>query len=357
MKAQTTLSAGDIAIVEFNADNPDNFAFVLLTTIDSGTQISFTDRGWDSAGYFRSGEGTMDWVAPSSLGCGEVVYVDSVWGMAFSASGDQIFAFQGADTQPNFITGINIEDAAVWQATASSTSTSALPNQLTQGSNATALFEVDNLKYIGLSSGTLSQLKAALFDSSNYSGNNSNPEVFNGSFAISGACNLPVQLISFEINLEGQWLEIQWQTASEYNNSHFALQESSDAITFNTIKQIEGAGTTQSMVEYKVSIPSPKSRMYYRLKQVDYDGQFEYSTWLVYSPGKPWIYKTKDKWKIDSRMRGEVWVYSLNGQLLHTQIVDTYYELAPRYWGLKSVLIVFRNEHDYVVERTVLWEL
>ncbi len=55
--SQTTLSAGDIAIVGVNTDNPDEFAFVLLTDVTTGTSIRFTDDGWFSAGGFRSGEG------------------------------------------------------------------------------------------------------------------------------------------------------------------------------------------------------------------------------------------------------------------------------------------------------------
>ncbi len=57
LSAQTILNAGDIAIVGINTDNPDDFAFVLLTDIESGTVINFTDNGWLAAGGFRTGEG------------------------------------------------------------------------------------------------------------------------------------------------------------------------------------------------------------------------------------------------------------------------------------------------------------
>lgn len=49
----TTLSAGDIQITGFNFDNPDDFSFVVLTDLSSGTAISFTDDGVNSNGTFR----------------------------------------------------------------------------------------------------------------------------------------------------------------------------------------------------------------------------------------------------------------------------------------------------------------
>lgn len=41
----TSLAAGDIALVGYDADNPDDFAFVILRDIEAGTSITFTDNG------------------------------------------------------------------------------------------------------------------------------------------------------------------------------------------------------------------------------------------------------------------------------------------------------------------------
>ena len=43
--AQTTLEAGDLAIIGFNGDNPDQFSFVLLVDVTANTEITFTDSG------------------------------------------------------------------------------------------------------------------------------------------------------------------------------------------------------------------------------------------------------------------------------------------------------------------------
>ncbi|NER05603.1 MAG: hypothetical protein F6K17_24955, partial [Okeania sp. SIO3C4] len=51
------LNPGDIAFVQYNADNPDNFKFVALVNIPGSEEIKFTDNGWKSDNTFRTGEG------------------------------------------------------------------------------------------------------------------------------------------------------------------------------------------------------------------------------------------------------------------------------------------------------------
>src|SRR5262245_28895850 len=81
--APTTLTAGDIAIIGFNFDDPDEFAFVLMVNVGSGTQINFTDNGWRNNNTFRTGEGTFTWTAGTDLTAGTIV-VPTVSGVAFS---------------------------------------------------------------------------------------------------------------------------------------------------------------------------------------------------------------------------------------------------------------------------------
>ena len=67
-----------------------------------------------------------------------------------------------------------------------------------------------------------------------------------------------------------------WVTASEYNNSHFEIQNSSDGVNFITIAKINGAGNSNQLIYYSY-VDSSKSISYYRLKQIDFNGSFEYS--------------------------------------------------------------------------------
>ena len=77
---QTTLSEGDIAITGVNSDTPDEFSFVLLRDISSGTIINFTDKGWLANGGWRLNttgnnvlEGILTWTATTDLPCGTVI--------------------------------------------------------------------------------------------------------------------------------------------------------------------------------------------------------------------------------------------------------------------------------------------
>jgi hypothetical protein len=186
-QAQTGLVAGDIAIIGANFDNPDEFAFVLLTNIDAGTVINFTDNGWFSSGSFRTGEGTLTWTAPTSYCAGSVI-TPGVGGMAFATDGDQILAYQGAAATPTFVYAMNNEGAGVWQTDATSSNTSALPSGLTNTVTAVALNEIDNAVYAGITSGTRANLLAAIGNNSNWTGSDSTRQTMpTGPFTVTDA--------------------------------------------------------------------------------------------------------------------------------------------------------------------------
>ncbi|MGK7902872.1 MAG: choice-of-anchor D domain-containing protein [Hormoscilla sp.] len=171
--AATTLNPGDIAIVGFNFDDPDEFAFTPLIDIGAGTEIKFTDNGWQAAGTFRANEGTFTWTAPTDIAAGTIIN-PTVSSILFSAAGDQIIAYQGDSSNPTFIYALNSEgNPGVWQSDSTSASTSALPTGLVNGETAVALDEVDNAIYTGITSGTQAELLAAIGDKSNWSGSNS----------------------------------------------------------------------------------------------------------------------------------------------------------------------------------------
>ncbi|MDJ0553330.1 MAG: endonuclease/exonuclease/phosphatase family protein [Microcoleaceae cyanobacterium MO_207.B10] len=186
--AATTLSAGDIAIVGFNYDNPDEFAFTPLVDIGAGTEINFTDNGWQAAGTFRATEGTFTWTAPTDIAAGTIIN-PTISSILFSASGDQIIAYQGTDTNPTFIYALNSEGSpGVWQSDSTSSNTSALPTGLVNGETAVALDEIDNAIYAGITSGTQAELLAAISDNSNWSGSNSTRQTISTNpFTVSGS--------------------------------------------------------------------------------------------------------------------------------------------------------------------------
>lgn len=89
--------------------------------------------------------------------------------------------------------------------------------------------------------------------------------------------NLPVELLHFTAKANNNAAILTWATASEENNAYFDVQRSTDGINFETIGQVEGAGTTYDVQEYTFIDESPVNGInYYRLRQVDIDGQFEF---------------------------------------------------------------------------------
>ncbi|MEP5614175.1 MAG: T9SS type A sorting domain-containing protein, partial [Cyclobacteriaceae bacterium] len=89
---------------------------------------------------------------------------------------------------------------------------------------------------------------------------------------------LPVELIYFRGLAEENQVRLEWATATELNNDRFEIEHSLDGITFEKISEISGNGTTSHETEYGFTDSKPALGVnYYRLKQVDYDGAFEYS--------------------------------------------------------------------------------
>ena len=89
---------------------------------------------------------------------------------------------------------------------------------------------------------------------------------------------LPVELINFSVKKIQNKNRLTWQTATETNNSHFDLQRSTNSKTWSNIGYIQGKGTTNQIQSYYFEDTKPHSGYnYYRLKQVDFDGAFNYS--------------------------------------------------------------------------------
>jgi hypothetical protein len=88
---------------------------------------------------------------------------------------------------------------------------------------------------------------------------------------------LPVTLISFTAKAESGQTKLTWKTTSETTNKGFEIQRSADARKFENIGFVDGNGDTEDDKIYHFTDINPFATTYYRLKQLDYDGKFEYS--------------------------------------------------------------------------------
>lgn len=104
----------------------------------------------------------------------------------------------------------------------------------------------------------------------------------NGTFSGSGTiCTgaLPVSLSSFTFSVDKNNVKLNWVTEWELNNSGFELErkEAKESGTWSNITFITGGGTTQGQKFYSYEDKKLKAGNYnYRLKQVDYNGSYEY---------------------------------------------------------------------------------
>jgi len=89
---------------------------------------------------------------------------------------------------------------------------------------------------------------------------------------------IPVELISFTASSNGKDVVLNWSTASELNNQLFEVQRSFEDGDFATIGFVNGKGTTSEKQDYKYRDKIlADGKYYYRLKQIDYLGQSDYS--------------------------------------------------------------------------------
>jgi hypothetical protein len=99
------------------------------------------------------------------------------------------------------------------------------------------------------------------------------------SFNFGGCVPLPVQLVHFNVKpFENKDVICEWTTQSELNNKEFIIERSSDAIHYEVLGTISGAGNSNQILNYQFTdekVPLNQD-LYYKLSQIDYDGTLQY---------------------------------------------------------------------------------
>lgn len=93
--------------------------------------------------------------------------------------------------------------------------------------------------------------------------------------------SLPVEMLNFSVTNNGNVVQLNWVTLTEFNNRGFEIESSTDNHTWKTIgfvqsKAENGNSITQSTYNFTDNTASGK-QVFYRLKQLDFDGKYEYS--------------------------------------------------------------------------------
>lgn len=147
---------------------------------------------------------------------------------------------------------------------------------------------------------------------------------------------LPLTLVSFFGTWKGNLAMLQWKTANERDHSHFDVERSTDGLVFEKIGQVDRKPGTSDAHAYEFADAQPRGGiLYYRLKQVDLNGQFEYSKTIklqnslskieVQLSPNPWLRETKlsVSFMDDSKGQYQMELVSTTGKVVSTQLIQT----------------------------------
>lgn len=137
-------------------------------------------------------------------------------------------------------------------------------------------------------------IRAGIIDDGNVFPSKRNQRLFSFNFdpclinCYGNPTTFPVEYTYFTAQQSEQQVELLWETALEINNDRFEIERSTDGEEFFPLGTVIGIGNSDVAQQYSFTDQNPVfGRMIYRLKQVDFDGAFTYSTTqeVLYTPG------------------------------------------------------------------------
>lgn len=203
-------SAGSIALIAFGADGTsgpaDPFSFVLLDESLRGQTIYISDNGVNANGTFRTGEGVLSFTIPNDAAIGAVFsrpnFTNVTGSYDGSGSGDSVTAWLGTATSADqFLFQIDYADGnTTYAGSATNTNTTAVAPGLTLGETALA-FALDNGVYVGPTTGTADEIRAAIADPANWSTNDATASSYTGPAFTIGDVGGPAQVTIGDVSV------------------------------------------------------------------------------------------------------------------------------------------------------------
>ncbi len=172
--------------------------------------------------------------------------------------------------------------------------------------------------------------------------------------------NVPVELTSFNANMKNNSVELSWATASETNNYGFEIQRRDDNTQFSTIGFKRGNGTSTQINNYSFTDKKPEGNtIYYRLKQVDFNGSYKYSKTVevqnVKAPGdfsisqnypNPFNPTTNIQFSVPVQTGVKIILYDVTGKevktLVNKEMQTGNYNIQVNAEGLSSGIYFYR---------------
>ncbi len=180
---------------------------------------------------------------------------------------------------------------------------------------------------------------------------------------------LPVELTSFSASYVDNDVRLNWNTSTETNNRGFSIQRKTPASDWSTIGFVSGKGTTTKRSFYSFADNSVSENTYlYRLKQMDFDGSFNYSNIIEvnvkpideYSLNQnypnPFNPSTTIQFNIPERGLVNLSVYNILGEKVATLVNDymesgshkTQFNASKLASGIYLVKMTSRNFSDVI---------
>jgi Secretion system C-terminal sorting domain len=145
---------------------------------------------------------------------------------------------------------------------------------------------------------------------------------------------VPVELVSFQATTNGPEVNLKWATATEMNNQGFEVHRKADNKNeWEIISFVPGHGTTTETQQYSFTNYDVKPGNYkYKLKQIDYDGSFEYSQEIEAEVSAPLVFSleqnypnpfnpsTKISWQLPVGSQATLKVYDVLGNEIATLV-------------------------------------
>ena len=166
---------------------------------------------------------------------------------------------------------------------------------------------------------------------------------------------LPVEFLNFDARQNDNTVILHWATATEVNNKGFEVERSRDGRQWEKLGFINGFGTSSDTHNYKYIDKTPLSGTnYYRLRQVDFDGNFDYSEVksVRLNSNKPSVQLYPNPANHFVKISGlpvetsSIQITNQFGQVMFSKIISYEVTLNIEDWTSGVYVVYFNNNHE-----------
>jgi hypothetical protein len=167
---------------------------------------------------------------------------------------------------------------------------------------------------------------------------------------------LPVTLLTFEAEKSGADALLTWTTANETNNSHFEVLKSLEGQTWEKIGEVTGVGTSYQQNSYEYIDYQFAGYAYYKLRQVDYDGNYSFSPIRMLSssngtverPSVVYPNPSKGSINLQAAEGSRYEVYDVLGKLQNQGQVKGLQSIENLSTGVYTIKVITANQIEFL---------